>query len=240
LNENRDLLLERRDGILWIRLNRAEKANALSVAMMQSAAAALDDATRDTGVRAVVLTGAGERVFCAGADVREQPADGDMAAHRLHRSGRLAALIDSTLACPKPVVAALNGTASGGGAMLALLCDARIAVDSAALSLPEIDLGMPTFIGAAIAEQMCGLALAVDLVQSGRRMPASEAFARGLVNQVVALGDLDAAATARALALAGKDPHAFQANKRWLSRRMKGVLTEARAAHDEHRTRLAG
>ena len=239
MNENRDLLLERRDGILWIRLNRAEKANALAVAMMESAAVALNDAARDTGVRAIVLTGAGERVFCAGADVREQPADGDIPAHRQRRSARLAALIDSTLACPKPVVAALNGTASGGGAMLALLCDARVAVESAALALPEIDLGLPTFIGAAIAEQMGGLALAVDLVQSGRRMPASEALARGLVNRVVARSALDAAATAAALALAGKDPHAFEANKRWLSRRMKAVLTEARAAHDEHRMRLA-
>jgi enoyl-CoA hydratase/carnithine racemase len=239
MTENRDLLVERRDGILWICLNRADKANALAVAMMERAAFALEDAGRDPKVRAILLTGAGERVFCAGADVREQPVDGDIAAHRQRRAARLAALIDSTIECPKPVIAALNGTASGGGAMLALLCDARVAVDSAAISLPEIDLGMPTFIGASIAEQMGGLALAVDLVQSGRRMPAAEALTRGLVNEVVPRSDLDAAATARALALAGKDPHAFEANKRWLNRRMKAVLAEARAAHDEHRKRLA-
>ena len=230
-----NLRVERRDQFMWITLDRADKANALAVWMMEGASTAIAAAGADESIRAVLLTGAGERVFCAGADVREKPADGDMAAHRKRRSASLAALLDGILDCPKPVVAVLNGTASGGGAMLALLSDARVAVDSAAMALPEIDLGMPTFTGATIAEHVGGLALAVDLVQSGRRMPASEALARGLLTHVVPRGGLESAGTDAARMLAHKDAQAFAANKRWLNRQIKTALTEARAEHARHR-----
>ena len=232
---NDHLRLEQREGVLWITLDRADKANALAVGMMESAAAALKNAATNDAVRAVVLTGAGTRAFCAGADVREQPADGDMAVHRKRRSAGLAAFVDAIMDTPKPVVAAVNGIASGGGAMLALLCDARVAVDTAAIALPEIDLGMSTFIGASIAMEVGGHALATDLVQSGRRMPAPEALARGLLSAVVPRDSLDAAATEAAGRLAGKDAKAFAANKAWLNRRMKAALTEARAEHERHR-----
>jgi enoyl-CoA hydratase/carnithine racemase len=229
------LHVERHDRCICIRLNRPDKANALSVGLMEDATRALTEAAGDAATGAIVLTGAGERVFSAGADIREQPSDGDMAAHRRRRSAGLAALIDAIVDSPKPVVAALNGIASGGGAMLALLADARVAAEEAALSLPEIDLGLSTFMGAAIAEQIGGLALAVDLVQTGRRMPAREALARGLVNTVVARAELQPAALALAELLAKKDARAFAANKQWLNRRMKAALAEARAAHEAHR-----
>ena len=230
-----NLLVERRESFLWVTLNRADKANALAVAMMEGAAAALKQAAADENVRAVLLTGAGARVFCAGADVREKPADGDMAAHRKRRSAGLAALLEAIMDNPKPVIAVLNGTASGGGAMLAFLSDARIAVDTAAISLPEIDLGMPTFTGAVIAEQVGGLALAVDLVQSGRRMPAAEALSRGLLTAVTPRAGLEAEALRVAAGLAGKDANAFAANKHWLNRKMKAALGEARVEHERHR-----
>src|SRR6185503_7404547 len=107
------------------------------------------------------LTGAGERVFCAGVDVCEQPADGDMARQRERRSVALAALQDAMMDTPKPVIVVLNGMASGGGAMLALLADACVAVDTAQLSLPEIDLGIASFSGASILEVIGGRALAL-------------------------------------------------------------------------------
>src|SRR5688572_24789988 len=154
------LSIEKREGLLWIRFERAEKANALTAGMMEGAAAALDSAASDEAVRATLIVGAGEKVFCAGVDVREKPADSDMAAHRKRRSAALSGLLNGVLDTPKPVIAVLNGIASGGGAMLALLADARVAVDSAELSLPEINLGMPTFPGAAIAMHVGGLALA--------------------------------------------------------------------------------
>jgi enoyl-CoA hydratase/carnithine racemase len=217
------LHVERHDRCICIRLNRPDKANALSVGLMEDATRALTEAAGDAATGAIVLTGAGERVFSAGADVREQPADGDMAAHRRRRSAALAALIDGVIECPKPVVAALNGIASGGGAMLALLADARVSAAEAALSLPEIDLGLSTFMGAAIAEQIGGYALAVDLVQTG------------LVNAVVPRAELQTEALALAELLAKKDAKAFAANKQWLNRRMKAALAEARAAHEAHR-----
>jgi len=227
-------LAERRGALMWVRLNRAEKANALNLSLMESASAALREAERDEHVRAVILIGAGERVFCAGVDVREKPADGDVTAHRKRRSRLLAALLDGVLACPKPVVSALNGIASGGGAMLALLSDARVAVDTAAISLPEIDLGMPTFSGASIAMQIGGHALATDLVQTGRRMPAAEALARGLLNGVVPRVMLETEAARVANDLAGKDQLAFAENKRWINRGLTAGLAEARAEHERH------
>jgi enoyl-CoA hydratase/carnithine racemase len=235
MSEEENLRVERRDACLWITLNRAEKANALAVAMMEGATAALNTARADENVRAVLLTGAGDRVFCAGADVREKPSDGDMNAHRKRRSAALARLLDGIMDMPKPVISALNGTASGGGAMIALLSDARVAVDSATISLPEIDLDMPTFTGATIAEHIGGLALAVDLVQSGRRMPVAEAFSRGLVTCVVTRAELERAAVQVGEMLAKKDAAAFAANKLWLNRNMKAALAEARERHDQHR-----
>jgi enoyl-CoA hydratase/carnithine racemase len=234
------LVVEQRGAVLWITVNRADKANALSVGLMESAVAALKRAGDDEATRAIVLTGAGERAFCAGADVREQPADGDVARHRARRSAALAAFLDAIMDTCKPVVCALNGIASGGGAMLALLSDGRVAVDTAAISLPEINLGMSTFTGAAIAMEVGGHVLATDLVQSGRRMPAAEALARGLVSDVVPRDELDAAATKAASALAEKDPKAFAANKLWLNRRMKAALAEAREEHARHRKAVNG
>jgi enoyl-CoA hydratase/carnithine racemase len=94
---------------------------------------------------------------------------------------------------------------------------------------------MPTFTGASIAEQVGGLALAVDLVQTARRMPAAEALSRGLLNRVVARGALEGTALEVAAMLAQKDKHAFAANKRWLNRRIKRELAEAREEHARHR-----
>jgi enoyl-CoA hydratase/carnithine racemase len=187
----------------------------------------------------VLLTGSGERVFCAGVDVREKPEDGDMARQRERRSRALAGLQDAVMDTPKPVIIVLNGTASGGGAMLALLADACIAVDTAELSLPEIDLGIATFSGASILEVIGGRALALDLIQSGRRMSAREAAGKGLVHAVAPRSELHAAATTTAELLGSKDHHAFVENKRWINRSLKTALSEAREEHTRHRAMAA-
>ena len=220
---------------MWLRLERLEKANALTVGMMQGAKAAIAHATADASVRAIAVQGAGEKVFSAGVDVREQPADGDLPAHRNRRSAAMFELLNALLDTPKPVIAVLNGIASGGGAMLAFVCDARVAVDSAEISLPEINLGMPTFAGAAVATHLGGLALASDLVQTGRRMPAAEALARGLLTSVVARSELDAEALRVAALFAQKEAASFAANKRWLNRGLKAALAEARVEAQAHR-----
>jgi enoyl-CoA hydratase/carnithine racemase len=229
------LLVERRDSHLWLTVNRPDKANALTVDLMERITSAIIGAGTDADIRAVLLTGAGERVFCAGVDVREQPDDGDAARHRERRSHTLAALQDAVMDTPKPVIAVLNGTASGGGMMLALLADDCVAVDTAQLSMPEIDLGIATFSGANILEVIGGRALALSLVHSGRRMPMHEASNRGLVGTVVERTKLRDAATTAATLLGSKKPHAFADNKQWMNRSLKAALAEARQEHERHR-----
>ena len=235
MSDPEHLSVENRGGCLWLTFERAEKANALTVAMMEGAKAACASAAADDAVRAILITGAGEKVFSAGVDVREQPSDGDTAAHRKRRGTAIFDLLNACMDSPKPVIAVLNGIASGGGAMLAFVCDARVAADSAEISLPEINLGLPTFAGASIAMHVGGLALATDLVQTGRRMPASEALARGLLTSVVPRSELDAEAMRVAATFVQKDAAAFAANKRWLYAGVKSALAEARAEADAHR-----
>ena len=229
------LIVERRAPHLWLTFNRPEKANALTADMLERAAAAIAEAGSDPAVRAVLVTGAGDRFFSAGVDVREKPADGDVARHRERRSAAHAALQDAAMDTPKPVIAVLNGTAIGGGAMFALLADACVAVDVAELSLPEIDLGIASFSGSNILEVIGGRSLALDLMQSGRRMPAREALGRGLIGTVVSRSEVQAAATGVAEALGSKDPQAFADNKRWINRSLKAALAEARDEHARHR-----
>lgn len=233
------VVTERKGAQLWITLNRPDKANAMTVSMVERATAALAEAAADDAVQAVVLTGAGERVFCAGVDVREQPADGDMTRQRERRSLGLAALQDAVMDTPKPVIAVLNGTAGGAGAMIALMADACVACDTAAVSMPEIDIGIASFSGASILEAIGGRALALDLIQSGRRMPAREAQARGLVRNVVARAELEQAGAALAEELGAKKAQAFADGKRWINRKLKAALAEARAEHARHREKAA-
>ena len=235
-----NLVLSHRDGgLMWLTLNRADKANAMTVAMVEGLTTHIVQAGTDPTVQAILLTGAGERVFCAGVDVREQPADGDMARQRERRSHALAALQDAVLDTPKPVLVVLNGMASGGGAMIALLADACVAVDTAEVALAEIDIGIATFSGASIVEAVCGLAHARDLVQSGRRMPAPEARHIGLVRAVAPRAELVSAATALATQLGSNKPTVFADNKRWINRRVKAALAEARQEHARHRAHSA-
>jgi enoyl-CoA hydratase/carnithine racemase len=132
-------------------------------------------------------------------------------------------------------VALVNVWAIGGGAMWALLADACVAVDTAELSLPEIDIGIATFSGANILEVLGGRALALDLIQSGRRMAAREAQARGLVNAVATRADLEQTAAGVAELLGAKHRQAFSDNKRWINRSVKAALAEAREEHARHR-----
>ncbi|MFL9942332.1 enoyl-CoA hydratase/isomerase family protein [Paraburkholderia graminis] len=233
------VIVDRRDDVLWITVNRPEKANAMTVAMVEQISEAIVAGGEDPAIRAVLLTGAGERLFTAGVDIREKPQDGDVARQRERRSRALAALQDAVIDAPKPVVVVLNGAAIGGGAMLALLADACVAVDTAELALPEIDLGIATYSGANILATIGGRALALDLIQTGRRMPASEAMSRGLLQSVSSRDGLKSAAISVAANLGGKDVAVFADNKRWINRALKTSLAEAREEHARHRARAA-
>ena len=226
-----ELLVDHQEGVVWLTFNRPQKANALSLPLLTDFARALADAAQRTDVRAVVVTGAGERNFSAGADL-SRPAE-NAAAYLAQRRAQFAASLLALLDFGKPVVAAVNGAACGAGIMIALLCDAVIAGDAARFSLPEINKGLPALPGVAIVKDRYGSALAADLVLSGRWMTAIEAHTRGLVKEVVSQNELAASAQKIALALGAYDAHAFAANKVLLNSTLKTALAAALLASAE-------
>ena len=179
------LLSEKRDKVALVTLNRPDKRNALSIALRNEIDDCLGGLAEDDGVSVVVITGAGP-VFCAGFDRREF--FGQDPEH-------LKALMESTdsfhlrlINYPKPLVAAINGPAMGGGLDLAVLCDVRLAAENAVFAHPEIKFGAPTLFGP-LAEVIGG-GLARDLCLTGRRIDAQEALRIGLVSSVVPLDRL--------------------------------------------------
>lgn len=226
---------ERRGDVAWLSIDRADKANAMTADMMAQMTVHVATAVDDASIKALVLTGAGARAFSGGVDVRtvsELPAD---QARRL-RSERFFELVIALAGFQKPMVTRMNGMASGGGAMIALLADRVVAADSAAISLPEIDLGGPTMPGLAILTHLAGAGVASDLVQSGRRMPAAEALTRGLIAEVVAANELDTRTEAAAILLGSKPANAFALNKRWLRKPLLEALHAAEAEHSRLRS----
>jgi enoyl-CoA hydratase/carnithine racemase len=174
------LLCEKRDKVVLITLNRPDKRNALSIALRNEIDQCLAEMEEDDSVSVVVITGASPS-FCAGFDRNE---------FFSQEPDHLKALMESTdrfhlrlINFPKPMVAAINGPAMGGGLDLAVLCDVRIASENAAFSHPEIKFGAPTLFGP-LAE-IIGGGLARDLCLSGRRIDAQEAHRIGLVSSVV-------------------------------------------------------
>jgi enoyl-CoA hydratase/3-hydroxypropionyl-coenzyme A dehydratase len=220
-----ELLVTLQDGLLWLTFNRPNKANALSLPLLTEFNQALKEAATRDDVRAVVITGSGERNFSAGADL-SRPAE-NTEAYMAKRRAEFAAALVTLVDFRKPVVSAVNGAACGAGMMIPLLCDAVIAADSARFSLPEINKGLPALPGVAIVKDRFGGALATDLVLSGRWMPAPEAHTRGVVREVVSLAELHAAAQKIAVTLGAFDVHAYAADKALLNRTLKADLAAA-------------
>jgi enoyl-CoA hydratase len=210
-----ETLLEQRAGsVATLVLNRPKVLNALNAQMireLRDAFAALDG---DAGVRAIVLTGSGERAFAAGADIGEfKSLTGALDGAALARAGQALMLqIEST---NKPVIAAVNGFALGGGCELAMACDVRLAAATAKFGQPEVNLGlMPGFGGTQRAARLLGRGMAMFLCLSGDQIDAAEALRVGLVDRVVAPEELLPAAQRLAATIAGKAPLAVAATKR--------------------------
>ncbi len=183
------------DGVLWITLNRPEAGNAITAAMRDQVVVWLEEASADLAVRAVVLTGAGEKGFCTGADLRSsgpapsrpegapERAVGDAA--RLIRTG-WQRLVSAVLDCEKPVIAAVNATAAGGGMHLALACDLVLAAEEAKFIEVFIRRGIaPDAGGAYLLARLIGPQKAKELFFFGDDVPAIDAERLGLVNKVV-------------------------------------------------------
>ena len=229
-----ELQMENRDGLLLITLNRPQKANALTLEMMRGLAEALCNARADGTVRGVLITGAGERVFSGGVDVR-QASTLPEAEFRQARSTAFFAVLIQLVDFEKPVVAAVNGVASGGGFMIAALADVIVASDNALFALPEIDLGSPPLAGLAILTPLIGGALAYDLVQSARNLSAAEAQRRGLVRAVVPRAEVVVTGEKIARELMAKKVRAFSASKAWVRNPMRESLEKAEHAMVEWR-----
>jgi len=213
------------DGVLRLTIDRPRAANALDRAVQEALVATLAEAARDDAVRACLLTGAGGRVFSAGADLREDLGPQASRVRRALLGGSLLALLDF----PKPMVALLRGKAVGGGVMLALLADEVVMEQAASLHMPEIGLGMPSPVGAAIIAERGGRVAAHAMVQAQRRVGAEEALAFRLADQVLPDAALDAAAEARAAALGALDARAYRINKAWLNTPLRAALERALA-----------
>ncbi len=184
-------------------IDRPRARNALSPAVVRGLMEALERADADASVRVLVLTGAGEKVFCAGGDLGTMAGDeGFLATHEGRRAyGRLLARFQEVR---KPTVARVNGHALAGGLGLVLACDLAVMVESAELGTPEIDVGLFPMMMMALLQRHVGRKRALELVLTGDRLPAKDALALGLVNRVVPAAELDAAVGALAGKLAGK------------------------------------
>ncbi|NPC98401.1 enoyl-CoA hydratase/isomerase family protein [Nocardioides sp. zg-DK7169] len=207
--------LEVEDGVGTIRLDRP-KMNALDAQMQEEIRAAATEAAQREDVKAVVVYG-GERVFAAGADVKEMV---DMSyTDMVRRSGDLQACFTAVATIPKPVVAAVTGYALGGGCELALCADVRLAADNAVLGQPEILLGIiPGAGGTQRLTRLVGPAKAKDIVFTGRFVQADEALAIGLVDRVVPAAEVYAEAVAWAKQFVGGATYAIRAAKESIDR----------------------
>jgi enoyl-CoA hydratase/carnithine racemase len=184
-----EILVEEHGHTVWVTLNRPDKRNALSRDVnlkLQDLAAELD---HREDVTAVVLTGAGERVFCAGADLQERR--GVPAAESAAFINAIGGAISAWGELRKPTICMMNGAAYGGGLELALACDFRICVEGAELGLTEVRLGiMPGAGGTQRLPRLIGESRAKELIMLGRRISAAQALAYGLLNAVVPRGEL--------------------------------------------------
>ena len=199
-------------GLLVVTLSRPEAANSLNTAMGRELLALWMRIADDEQVRAVVLTGAG-RFFCAGADLKERDGMSDSAWSEQHRL--FEDMIRAQLACPFPVIAAVNGAAMGGGAEMALACDFAWASETARIGLPEAGLGIiPGLGGTQLLTRAVGERRASELLMSGAPIDAAEALAIGVVNRVCGAKELLPEVLERAALIASKAPLSVRALKR--------------------------
>jgi enoyl-CoA hydratase/carnithine racemase len=192
-------------------LNRPEKLNAWNTPMRDKLIAALQAAEADDQVRAIVLTGAGDRAFGAGQDLSESKSfDADRAESWM---GEWKTLYNLFRLGSKPIVAALNGVAAGSAFQVALLCDLRVAHAGVKMGQPEINSGIATVTGSWIMREILGLARTIDLTLTGRMLDAQEAFGFGLISRLVEEDQVQLAALELAEFLAGKPPIAMRLNR---------------------------
>ena len=237
-----DVVRRIEDGVAWIVLNRPDAANAMTAAMRNQISDWLEEASADLAVRVVVITAAGDRAFCTGADLRggrgpglPRPAGapdnavGDGA--RVIRTG-WQRLVNAVLDCEKPVIAGVNGTAAGGGMHLALACDLVVAAEESKFIEVFVRRGIaPDAGGAWLLTRLVGIQKAKELFFFGDDVPAAEAHRIGLVNRIVPRAELEATLAEMAGRLA-KSPTKAISIAKWLTNRALDV-DRATSMYDE-------
>ncbi len=181
--------VEKKEEIAIVRINRPEKLNAMNIDVIKEMGSVMDQLDMDDGIKVVIVTGAGEKAFSAGADIEYMSKISPLEAEEYALTGH--ATLNKIENLRKPVIAAVNGYALGGGCELALSCDIRIASKNAAMGQPEVTIGIcPGWGGTQRLMRIVGLAMAKDLIYTGRKISADEAFQMGLLNKVVELPQL--------------------------------------------------
>lgn len=227
----RNLLLEQPEpGIYVLTVNRPQALNALNAATLEELAAVTQQVAADVAARTLLLTGAGEKAFVAGADISEMLPLSVEQARDFSRLGMR--VMHGIEALPVPVIALVNGYALGGGCELAMACDWIIASERAAFGQPEVNLGIPPgFGGTQRLARLVGRARALELVTTARLVKAEEALAIGLVNQVVPAVNLLGTGLETARTIAAKGPIAVRLAKQAVHQGLGMTLVDA-CAHE--------
>jgi enoyl-CoA hydratase len=200
-----EVLSELTNNVLVITLNRPEAGNALNGALSEGLSNALTEAAKNEDVRAIVVTGAGEKIFCAGMDLKAFAAGEDIA-----KIGMGFAALRN---CKKPLIAAVNGHALAGGFEVVMMCDLVVSVDSARFGIPEVKRGLFAAGGGVRLPARIPLAIALEMGLTGDPIDAARAKELGLINQVVPAAELRDAALALAARVSANGPLAVQATK---------------------------
>ncbi len=226
------LLYDVRSEIAWVTLHRPQRLNALNRQTVEELFACFQAIGEADGIRAAILTGEGDKAFAAGADIKELAALTPENARKTSQRGQeLMNLIENL---GKPVIAAVNGIALGGGCELAMACTLRIASENARFGLPEVKLGViPGYAGTQRLPRLVGKGRALELILGGEPVSAQEAWRMGLVNQVVSVSELTAAAENAACKIASHSPLAIKYALEALNRgaempKEQGEMLEAR------------
>ncbi|MEK3978639.1 enoyl-CoA hydratase/isomerase family protein [Psychrobacillus sp. FSL K6-2836] len=207
-----NILCNLEDGIYTITINRENTYNSLSTKTKVEIAQAFQNADLDKNAKVIIITGAGNKSFCSGQDLSEsQGLNEEEAENWINEFDNLYRVIRKV---KKPIIAAVNGFATGSGLQLALLADIRISSDTAKYGMTEVNVGLPCVIGSTMFWEVMGKSRTIDLILTGRLLEAREAEQYGLITRIVPAADLTNASKILAKELAEKPPTAISINKR--------------------------
>lgn len=232
MTEEAPVLLERRGHVAALTLNRPASRNALSVAMMKQLRQSLTELANDDSVWLVTITGAGDKAFCAGADLKERRTIPEEQVPEV--LALIRGVMDDVAALPQPSLAILNGHAFGGGCEMALSCDLRILASEAMIGLTETSLAIiPGAGGCVRLPRLVGLAKAKELILLAKRLTAADALQVGLVNEIAPAAEIEALGKSYVEALLRNGPQALRAAKRAMEGGWDLPDAEARAFETE-------